>query len=551
MRQITCLLLSGLITGCIGNIGDPPPVIKVDACATAPAHGITLNRLRRLSSTELANTLGALLGPEIIVDAKVQAALTGLPSDRSQVAGDFTDDPPVGLAQALAQISAQASGLALASPTWRAANLPACAAADTPDDSCIAAILTSFGVKVLRRDPTDAEIADYTEFYHAMGAGKDGLGFVLRRLLQSPTLSFHVESGSDVVDGSIRLTDFEVASRISYFAANTMPDDELMAAARSGELQTIDGVRPHIMRMLDTPEGHAKVYDFFRYYTHLEEVPDPLQTQASLLGIADVTGLGKQMRDEAFDFFTNVFWNTGSFHDLMTSTDAFPRSAALATVFGTDPISDATPVVTALTHIGLLHRPALLTSPEERTSPIIRGAHVLKYFLCESLGTPPADLVSARQDELGDIDNMSNRDRITTLTDSSVCMGCHGAINQTGFTFEAFDQLGAPRSVETVLDSDGNVTASWPLDTDGATVIDGDNPQKFSSSQALANAIADSEIARDCVPQRMFEYYRASRVGDSDACVLGQAQAFSKSDPLQSMLVALIANDDIFWRKEP
>jgi len=547
-------LLAVFVGGCMGDIGDPPPaipVVEVSPCVSAPSRGISFNRLRRLSSTELTNTLGTLLGADVIADTQLQAALTGLPRDKSLIAGDFVDDPPVALAQAIAQIAQRTATLGLASPAWRAAHLPACATTAPISDACAAQSIAMYGAQVFRRDLTDAEVADYVTFYSSMGAGEDGFAYTLRRLLQAPSMVFHVETGGDVSNGSIRLTDFEVASRIAYFVTNSMPDPELMNAARAGQLQTLDGVRAQITRLLATDTARAKVVDFFRYYTHLEEVPDPLQTQATRLGIADVTGLGAQMRAEAFEFFESVFWSGGSFAELMTSTSVYPRSTALAAIFGTAPVSSTAPTQSSPAHVGLLHHPALLTSPEERTSPIIRGAHLLKYYLCEELGTPPADAVAARKDEVGDIDDMSNRDRVTTLTDSQLCLGCHANINQTGFTFEGFDQLGAPRDREDVLDASGNVTATWPIDTTGETLVSGDTVQSFANSGELASAMADSDLARGCIAQRMFEYYRESRASKDDACTLSLPQALTQDDSVQSILVTLLANDDIFWRKEP
>ncbi len=555
LRFLLTSALLCVLAACTGAIGDAPDAAEVatpDACAVAPARGQSLDELRRLSRPALANTLSALLGKEIVADAEIASSIDGLPSDAIILAGDFHNDPPIALAGTLDRIAKRAAVLALASATWRAGHLPACAATAVSDDACARSVIGELGAHVFRRDLDTEEVSRLMAVYRDAGAGEGGLSFVLRRLLQSPTLAFHIETGAASTAGAIRLTDFEVASRISYFTGDTMPDDELLEAARGGGLQTLDGVAVQVRRLLDTDTARAKVRDFFRYYAHLGNTPDPLPASAARVGIGDVRGLGDQMREEAYDYFDAIFWGGGTFADLMTSTAAFPRTPELAKIFGTEPISAARPVANAPNHVGLLHRPVLIASPTKRTSPIVRGAHLRKLFLCESLGMPPTEDVMERQAQVGDLDDMSNRERVTTLTNAPKCTGCHTVINATGFAFEGFDTVGVPRTQEVVLDESGDVEATWPIDTtvDDAHV-DSETPRPVADSRALAQVIAESQAGRECIARRLFEYYRADVTTKADACTLSRAHATAGDGSLQSILVSLIASDDIFWRKEP
>jgi hypothetical protein len=189
-----------------------------------------------------------------------------------------------------------------------------------------------------------------------------------------------------------------------------------------------------------------------------------------------------------------------------------------------------------------------------RTSPIVRCAHLRKLFLCYELGMPDPDAVAARQEEVGDIEGMSNRDKATALTDAAACSGCHRMINPVGFAFEGFDPLGAPRTSEVLLDDAGAVVATWPLDTSvaGLTIDDHAGAATYPSSRELASAIAESYSARACIARRMFEYYRLSAVDQTaDSCTLHEAEVASHEATLQAVLAATIANDDIFWKREP
>lgn len=536
----------------------PPPVAvpkqKVYACAPTqqPLRGTT-HRMRRLTQLELVNTLQALLGPAAMADATVQQKLSGLPADQTVLPGDFLETPPVSLSQVLFDVAKKVAPVVMADQAWRTAHLGACAAQATVSDSCLASAVRSFGAQVMRRDLTDAEAQALVTHATQAGGGATGLTFVVRRLLQSPSLVFHLEvGGTDSGDGRVRLTPFEVASRLSYLAAGVPPDDALLAAARAGQLATSADLEPHARRLLGTPQGQAKVRDFFRYYTALTLVPDPAAGPAGLAGITNPTGLGAAMRTEAFDFIDAVYRAQGTFTDLMTSTAAFPRSSDLAKLLESQVATGTSPAQSA-THPGLLHRPALLVSTGARTSPILRGAHVRKLFLCDSFGLPDPAAVKARQDQLGDVENQPNRDKVATLTSASNCAGCHSQLNPVGFTFEGFDQLGARRTVETVLDPQGGAAKVWPLTTavDHLTLEPG-GPTSLGSSLELAQAMADSFKARACFARKAFEYYQLA-VADPgrDGCALAEAETKAHGGSLESVLVSSLATEDIFWRATP
>ncbi len=521
--------------------------------------GLTFDRMRRLSRQELINTMGSLLGDAAAADPLVRDKFAGLPSDDLVTANGFVETPPVALAQTLASAARQAVTLVMANPAWKTSNLGGCSTQATLTDTCVQQAVQKFGARVWRRDLDAAEVKSYTDFHKATGGGQDGLAFVLRRMLQAPSLVFHLEQGdgAPASDGRIRLTGFEVASRIAYLTAGTMPDEALMNAARGGALDGMEDVRQHGVRLLASPHGRDKVSDFLRYYARLGSVSDPLAVVAKRAGINQSAGLGAQMRDEGFAFLEHVFWTTrGTFADLMTSTAAFPRSDALARVFGIAVVPSGQ-VGNAPTHRGLLHRPGLLSAPTGRTSPIIRGAHVRKEFLCANLGLPDADAVEARKNEVegmvGDTDRMSSRDRATVLTDSSTCRGCHNLINNIGFAFEGYDQLGAPRTEEAVFDQNGALLGTWPIDTRvDDPEIEEFGPTALASSAELTAALAESFTAKACLAQRLLEYYRAREIdSDTDGCSLREAELTTHQGSLQDAVMAALANDDIFWRKQP
>ncbi len=536
-----------------GTSPDDPRLFFTCDDEQARLRGTSVARLRRLSSAELSHTLQALLGDDVYADAEIEPRISGLPSDVTVDAGDFALDPPVTLALALSSVAKRVAEVAAADPQWAGTHLAPCADAGPIDVACATSVAEGFGGRVWRRDLTAAEIDAYVDYFEQTGGGAEGLGFMVRRILQAPSLVFHIEEGDgEPVDGRVRLTAFEVASRLAYTTTDAPPDDALMAAARSGELDTIEGVRAHARRLLEGERARAKVMDFFRFYTRLTSVADPLPGAGARIGIDDTFGYGDEVKDEAFEFMSYVVESGGGFSELMGSTAAFPRTDDLATVFGTEVVDGAEPA-DAPTHPGLLHRPALLASGGARTSPILRGAHVRKLFLCDSLPLPNPEDVMNRQEEVGDIEGMPNRDRVDTLTDAPACLGCHAVVNPLGFTFEGYDQLGALRDEEAVLAEDGTVSATWPIDTAVSDLpLEAGGPISVADSIELADAMMHSYKARACIARRVFEYYQLrEHDADLDGCVLHEQELQAHDGSLIDVFEAAVANEDILWKKAP
>jgi Protein of unknown function (DUF1592)/Protein of unknown function (DUF1588) len=511
--------------------------------------GLHFDNTRRLSRAELILTLRDLLGSSVASDATIAGRLDGLPADDTVSAGDFTSDPPAVLASVLADVAKRAVPLMLANAEWRATVLPACAATML-DDACVERVIRSYGAKIWRRDLDDQTVTELLAFQRELGGGEQGLSFLLRRMLQSPTLVFHVEASVPFGGGRAKVDAFTVASRIAYMVTGAMPDEALMTAAREGALDTLEGVRAQVARLTETPRAREKVRDFLRFYAKLDVVSDPALAAAKNVGIANPTGLGEEMRRETVEFFEHVFWEkSGTFSELMSSTDAFPRSSALASILQT-PQASAGPV-TAASHKGLLHRPAMLASAGPRTSPIVRGAHLRKLFLCDELRMPDVAIVNARQQEIGDIENMTNREKVTALTNAPQCTACHGMINDVGFSFEGYDQLGRRRASESIYDDAGGVAKTWPLDTHVQKAIVDWKPHEVASSAELTDIIAASVQGRACMTRRMFEYFRLSTADVvKDGCALAEAEAQTASAPLRDVFVSLVANEDIFYKAD-
>jgi hypothetical protein len=524
-------------------------------CRAPTSRGLGESKLRRLTRTETLNTLKALVGEVVFDDNQIQGRLRDLLKDEmSDSPTSISERHSVYHAKILADVALIASNLVINNPEARARVFGSCASQSVIAETCVRTYLQNFGLKVYRRPLTASEINRHFLFYQKFPAGTTGLRYSLALLLQSPAMAFHVEEGSDTLaNGRVRLTDYEVASRISYRAAGTMPDAALFAAAQSGELRTLEGVKKHVERMMATATGRQKVQDFFRYYGRLTRVPVPADAVAASLGFP-VTGLSDEMKQEAFDFANHIVWSkSGTFADLMTANLAFPKSERMAKIFETPVSVNGQPVTTRIQHSGFFNRPALLVGSSPRTSPILRGAHMRKDFLCDSLGAPPANAAQVAESTPIDYNTMTNREIVEAQTSGTSCKGCHTMINPIGFAFEGFDSLGRVRQSEHLFDSTGRIVKTYPLNTSvNQPMLDnnGGGPSALRDSVDLAQALAESYKARACFVKRVFEYY-AVRDPDLavDNCRLAEVEKAVQNGSLTSVFASDIANEDIFWRK--
>jgi hypothetical protein len=246
-------------------------------------------------------------------------------------------------------------------------------------------------------------------------------------------------------------------------------------------------------------------------------------------------------------------WNRqGNFKDLYSSAEVFPHSADMAKILETPVASAGNASTTNSDHAGLLLRPAFLAGGAALTNPYHRALIVRSNILCETFSPPDPTSINNRQGELGDLSQLSNRDRLSALTNTQTCLGCHSMLNPVGFVLEGYDQLGAKRSVESVFNpTSGAVKQTHPIITAVVdTHINDQNGEvkEFQDATDMQRAIAWSSEARACFARRIFEFQRAREVASTDACALREIESASASNGIQNAFVNSVANADIFYK---
>ncbi len=506
--------------------------------------------LRRLTRTQYDNTIAALVRWAAPDDAaailsEIDPLLAQVPDDLRQPSAGQHLGGYRRLDQAVQQQHidatyrvARAVAQAIAVPTRLEALVGTCATDADPsnDEACIDAAIRSFAERALRRPISDEETARFRAIFDGDGttSGTEPEAFVdvFSALMVSPHFLYMVEHGTDEspqLPGMFVLSDWEVASRLSYHFWQGPPDDELRDAARSGMLSTDAGYAEQVERMFEDPRARAAVGSFYRDWLWLDSVAavdgllgDPRYD--AFLGatpVDDQTHLN--MVQEVIDMATYYTFDVdGMFDDLLLSDRSFARTPDLAGIYGVAPWEGGEPpVFPDAERVGVLGRAAMLSNRSEATRPIMKGVLIRTAMLCDQLPPPPPDAEMNVPEFDGE---MTTREIVEALTEDPAgsCSACHTPlINPLGFASEGFDALGRHRTEQRIFDADGNLVAARAVDTTVTPNIDPGDTREVSNLRELAERLSESEKVRACFARNYFRFtFARDEDLEQDACAL-------------------------------
>ena len=350
------------------------------------------------------------------------------------------------------------------------------------EEECAHKILSTLARRAYRRPVKEEEIQTLLTFYEA---GRDDRGFeagiemALRRMLVSPSFVFRAERDpANVAQGaSRRISDVELASRLSYFIWSSMPDAELLQAAEAGKLRDNEVLQQQVRRMLADSRSKALVDNFVGQWLNVRSIrtitPDP-----QIFYEFD-DSLRAAFEKETELFFEAMLREDRSVVDLLNADFTFVNER-LARHYGIPNIYGGSFKRVTLkdeARMGLLGKGAVLTvtSLPNRTSPVARG----KWMLENILGTPPPPPppnVPALQEDKTSL-KLTMRERMEKHRANAVCASCHARMDPLGFAMDNFDAIGRWRTTET--------EANIPIDVSGQ-LPDG---TKFAGPVELRNLI--------------------------------------------------------------
>ena len=368
----------------------------------------------------------------------------------------------------------------------------------TADEQCARQILSRLARRAYRRPATEADVRPLLAFYEEgrkEGSFERGIQRGLERILASPFFIFRVEQdpASLAVGTAHRLTDVEVASRLSFFLWSSIPDETLLARAERGTLQQPVALDAQITRMLADAKFSALVSNFAGQWLQLRNVRS-VQPNTNLFPDFD-DNLRRSMRRETELLFESIIREDRSVLDLLRADytyldERLARHYGVPNIYGSQFRRVA---VTDDPRRGLLGHASILavTSHAERTSPVLRGKWVLDNFLGLVVPPPPDDVppLVAKEGEAP----KTLRAQMEAHRASPVCASCHKLMDPIGFALENFDAVGSWRTKETA----GPIDASGQL-ADG-TRVDG--------VVALRNAIlARPDVFVTTMTEKMLVY---------------------------------------------
>ena len=413
--------------------------------------------------------------------------------------------------------------------------------------ACVDSFLTSFGKRAFRRPISPEEAQTYRKLYEkaepTLGYAT-AIGLVLEAMLQSPQFLYRVEApiAATPETGAIPLGGFELASRLSYFLWNSMPDDELFRAADAQELITPAEVEAQARRMLTSPKARAMVTDFHRQWLDLDRFDGLARDDVNLPDI-DSDELTDSWKQSLLSYVDFVYWDGGGkLKDLFTS-DLMFVDPALAGIYGVTAPAEGTfaGVAQPGQRAGLLTQPALmaLLSHADQSSPIQRGVFVRSQILCDPPDPPPPTVDNTPPDP---DPSLTTRERFKVHTANAVCAQCHELIDPLGFGFENFDHFGRFRSEENglLVDASGAVVDSPDPAIDGP----------FTTPFELAERLGSSQTVLNCLSTHWYRFAMGRVETESDSCSLDQAKTrfVSTGGDLRELLVALTLTDAFLYR---
>jgi hypothetical protein len=348
---------------------------------------------------------------------------------------------------------------------------PAAGATDAEQAACAKQILSTFARRAYRRPVTDRDLVAPLAFYKS---GKEdssdfdsGIKSGLTAILSSPKFLYRAEAIPDNVapDSNYRITDLDLASRLSFFLWSRLPDDELLNAAAQGKLndpKNPKALEQQVRRMLADPKSQSLVTNFAFQWLKVRGIDDIDPDAFQFPNFDD--SLREAFKHEMELFLDSVIREDRSAVGLLTANYTFVNER-LALHYGIPNVRGERFRRVTLddpSRFGLLGKGSILmvTSYPNRTAPVLRGAFVLENIMGTPPSPPPPDVEGFKENKEGE-KAKTVREIMEKHRANPVCNNCHGVMDPLGFSLENFDAIGAWRSKDvfagTGIDASGKL----------------------------------------------------------------------------------------------
>ncbi len=334
---------------------------------------------------------------------------------------------------------------------------------------CAEKILSSLGTRAYRRPLAETDLQKLLRYYRdgsAAGGFEEGIRSAITGILANPNFLYRGERVPETlaVGERYKIDDLELASKLSFFLWNTIPDDELRDIASRGELSKPAALKAQVSRMLADPRAATLGSNFVPQWLNMARL-DEVDPDRAVYPYASGSG------DPRSDFMTelelfaqSIFDENRSVLDLMTADHTYVNER-VALLYGITEVKGDTfqrVKLTDSTRFGLLGKGAILMAAAypNRTSPVLRGAFILEHLMGTPPTAPPAEVPALKENETNALNFATVRERMAAHSTNPTCFSCHGIMDPLGFALENFDAVGTWRDVD-------RFSNGAPLDTSG------------------------------------------------------------------------------------
>ncbi len=493
--------------------------------------------IRRLTRFEYNNTVEALFGD-------TTRPGNALPSE--ELGNGFGNDAN---AMSVSSLLAEQYGKVAEGIAQRVINTPAqwqqlhsCvqSLSSATESSCGNQIIDRLLPQAFRRSVTNTEAQTMKNLFQSLNANNDfkkSIASVIEAVLQSPEFLYRAELGT-MVNGRLKPTDYEMASRLSYFFWGSMPDDALLQAAADGKLSTPEQIKAQAVRLLDDNRSRNMIRYFFDAYLPISGLS---QLERDSVEFPSYNSLvGSLMREETQTFLEHIIFDgPGDWQSALTAPYSF-MNETLAEFYGINGVyGDQFQQVDLNTNerLGLLTQAGVVagTIHSQRTNPVTRGAYVMNKLLCVKIPLPTGDILAEVTPP--DPDSAATaRQRYSQHSSNPVCKTCHQLMDPVGLVFENYDAVGLYRHQENnvMIDASGSLP--------GTDI-------EVSNAIELAQAIAGDPRTHECFAYNWANFAYGKTIGASESCIKDSiTMHFNETGhDIKSLLVELTQTDAFLY----
>jgi len=516
------------------SIPTDPDELRAACDASGDTLSLGLTKLRRLTKRQINATLRDLLGIE-------EDAAAGLAPDEHL--GPFENNAITPITSLLVEQHQELAKAVAASTLGRQDEITGCSL-ESEGATCAASFIEEFGRRAFRRPLSAEEVAGFVELYELGESGVDaqnGFRLLMEGFLQSPSFLYHVDvpASGQVSTAPEAAEQYTLASRLSYFLWNSMPDDALLDQAEAEALADPSALEAEITRMLADDKAAEAIALFHESWLEVADLRNRSKDGDLFPSYDDA--LASAMLAETGRFSDQVIRaGDGLLTTLLTADFTYPEGPLFELYGLTEPAEFAVGdqvSVASTERSGIFTQPAFLTrhAHANQTSPVHRGIIIRENLLCQTMQPPPpgVDNVVPEPNEA-----TTTRERILQHQTDSSCANCHSLIDPLGLAFEHFDAIGAYRTEDGLgaVDASGEFTNTRD-DLEGT----------FTDAAGMMAMMAAASEVQDCVANQWFRFALGRMESLDDACSLVDLHdGFVASGGNIKTLLFLIAQSDAF-----